>query len=162
MLLNNKDSENIKQLARFNTGTNFIDIKKVPIFVINLDTDLKRWDYMKYQLDYIKCYNYERISAVDMRKPNMSEFYKDERISLYTKFTIQKKHRCDHKQIDRTGAIGATLSHHSIWKKIIDNNIQLAIIIEDDMRLMNNFYDILQKEVEKYHKEFDILNLGYR
>ena len=161
MILTNKDPETIKQISTLNTGTNFIDIKNVPIFVINLDTDSKRWEYMKYQLDYIKCNNYQRISAVDMRKPSMSELYKDERISLYTKFTIQKKHRCDHKQIDRTGAIGCTLSHYNVWKKIIDNDIKIAIVMEDDMHLMNNFYYILQKEVKKYNKEFDILNLGY-
>jgi len=161
MILNNKDPENIKQLSKLNTGTNFIDVKDIPIFVINLDSDIKRWNYIKYQLDYIKSNKYERVSAVDMRKPNMSNLYKDDRISLYTKFTIQKKHRCDHKQIDRTGAIGATLSYYNIWKKIIDDNIQMAIIIEDDMHLMNNFYTELQKEIEKYNKEFDILNFGY-
>jgi hypothetical protein len=37
----------------------------------------------------------------------------------------------------------------------------MAIIIEDDMHLMNNFYTELQKEIEKYNKEFDILNFGY-
>ena len=161
MILNNKDPENIKQLSKLNTGTNFIDVKDIPIFVINLDTDVKRWNYIKYQLDYIKSNKYERVSAVDMRNPNMSNLYKDDRISLYTKFTIQKKHRCDHKQIDRTGAIGATLSHYNIWKKIIEDNIQMAIIIEDDMHLMSNFYESLQKEIEKYNKEFDILNFGY-
>lgn len=143
------------------TLLNNTNAKELPIFVINLDSDIKRWDHMKYQLEYIKCNKYERISAVDMRKPNMSDLYKDERVSLYTKFTIQKKHRCDHKQIDRTGAIGATLSHYNVWKKIINDNIQIAIIMEDDMHLMSNFYDILQKEINKYNKEFDILNLGY-
>lgn len=143
-----------------NTGT-FTDAKELPIFIINLESDKKRWDYMKYQLDYIKCNKYERVPAVDMRKPNMSEFYKDDRISLYTKFTIQKKHRCDHKQIDRTGAIGATLSHYNVWRKIIDNDINMAIVMEDDMHLMSNFFDMVQNEIKKYNKEFDILNLGY-
>ena len=160
MILNNKELNN-KHFSKLHTGTNFINVKDIPIFVINLESDTKRWEYIQYQLEYIKCNNYERVSAVDMRKPNMAELYKDDRISLYTKFTIQKKHRCDHKQIDRTGAIGATLSHYNIWKKIIDENINMAIIIEDDMHLMSNFYDSLQKEIEKYNKEFDILNLGY-
>ena len=161
MILNNTDSDSIKQLAKLNTGSNYIDAKNIPIFVINLDTDTKRWEYIKYQLDYVKSNKYERVSAVDMRKPDMSNLYKDNRISLYTKFTIQKKHRCDHKQIDRTGAIGCTLSHYNVWKKIIDNNISIAIIMEDDMHLMNNFYEGLQKELVKYNKEFDILNIGY-
>ena len=160
MILNTRD---IEQLKRFNlnTGTNIIEAKDLPIFVINLDSDTQRWAYIKHQLDYINCKKYERISAVDMRKPDMAKLYKDDRVSLYTKFTIQKKHRCDHKQIDRTGAIGCTMSHYNVWKKIIDNNIPIAIIMEDDMHLMNNFYDSLQKELKKYNKEFDILNIGY-
>lgn len=147
-----------------NIETNSItkqNVKKIPIFVINLDTDTERWNSIKFQLDYLNSDIYQRVSAVDMRKPNMSEFYKDDRISLYTKFTIQKKRRCDHKQIDRTGAIGATLSHYKIWRKIIDENINMAIVMEDDMRIMSNFYSILQSEIEKYNNEFDILNIGY-
>lgn len=140
---------------------NSINVKDLPIFIINLDTDSKRWNHMKHQLNYLNNSKYERVSAIDMRKPNMSELYKDNRVSLYTKFTIEKKHRCDHKQIDRTGAIGATLSHYNVWKKIIDNNIHMAIIMEDDMHFMNNFFIGLQEEVDKYNKEFDILNLGY-
>jgi GR25 family glycosyltransferase involved in LPS biosynthesis len=143
------------------TGPNITNTRDIPIFVINLDDDIKRWEFIKHQLNYLKSLNYQRVSAEDMRKPNMTELYKDDRISLYTKFTIQKKHRCDHKQIDRTGAIGATLSHYKIWRKMIDDNIPMAIIIEDDMHLMSNFYNILEKEIEKYNKEFDILNLGY-
>jgi GR25 family glycosyltransferase involved in LPS biosynthesis len=161
MILNSKDPEQKKQLAKLNTGTHFVNSRDLPVFVINLDSDVKRWNYIEYQLKYINCNKYQRVPAVDMRKPNMSNLYKDERISLYTKFTIQKKHRCDHKQIDRTGAIGATLSHYNVWKKIIDENIDLAIVMEDDMHLMNNYYDMLQLEINKYNKEFDILNIGY-
>ena len=142
-------------------SSNNISSKDIPIFVINLDKDSQRWDFIKYQLDYLNCKNYERISAIDMRKPNMSEFYKDDRISLYTRFTIQKKHRCDHKQIDRTGAIGSTLSHYKCWQKIIKDNIDIAIILEDDMHMMNNFYETIQNELNNYNKEFDILNFGY-
>ena len=165
----NKTFDNTKNLynqGNIDTKTNFTksvrpNVKNLPIFIINLDTDTKRWNYIKSQLDFLNSNTYQRISAVDMRKPNMSELYKDDRISLYTKFTIQKKRRCDHKQIDRTGAIGATLSHYKIWRKIIDENINMAIIMEDDMHIMTNFYDILQTEIETYNNEFDILNIGY-
>ena len=48
------------------------NIKNLPIFVINLDTDTKRWNSIKSQLDFINSNTYQRVSAVDMRKPNMS------------------------------------------------------------------------------------------
>ena len=134
--------------------------KDLPIFVINLDTDKNRWEFMKSQFDFLKATNVTRFSAVDMRKADLNTLYKDDRVSLYNKFTIQKKHRCDHKQIDTTGAIGSTLSHYSIWKKIIEENIDMAIIFEDDIRLMSNFFEIINKEI-KENGNFDILNLGY-
>jgi hypothetical protein len=96
MILNNTDSDNIKQLAKLNTGSNYIDVKNIPIFVINLDTDTKRWEYIKYQLDYVKNNKYERVSAVDMRKPDMSNLYKDNRIILHSRkniHTILKENR---------------------------------------------------------------------
>jgi len=135
--------------------------KDLPIFVINLDTDKHRWDFMKYQFDNLKATNVSRFSATDMRKIDLNSLYKDDRVSLYTKFTIQKKHRCDHKQIDTTGAIGCTLSHYSIWKKIIDENIDMAIIFEDDIRLMSNFFDVVNQEMKQNNGKFDILNIGY-
>jgi GR25 family glycosyltransferase involved in LPS biosynthesis len=137
-----------------------LNSKDLPIFVINLDNDKHRWDFMKSQFEFLKATNVNRFSGTDMRKVDLNTLYKDDRVSLYTKFTIQKKHRCDHKQIDTTGAIGCTLSHYSVWKKIVDENIDMAIIFEDDIRLMSNFFDILNKEI-KENINFDILNLGY-
>ena len=37
----------------------------------------------------------------------------------------------------------------------------MAIIMEDDMNIMSNFYNILQTEIEMYNNEFDLLNIGY-
>jgi len=137
-----------------------LNSKDLPIFVINLDTDTNRWNFMKSQFDFLKATNVNRFQAIDMRKTNLDSLYKDDRVSLYTKFTIQKKHRCDHKQIDTTGAIGSTLSHYSIWKRILDENIEMAIVFEDDIRLMSNFFDIVNQEI-KNNGKFDIINIGY-
>jgi len=138
-----------------------INSKDLPIFVINLETDKNRWDFMKSQFDFLKATNVSRFPAIDMRNTDLNSLYKDDRVSLYTKFTIQKKHRCDHKQIDTTGAIGSTMSHYNIWKKILNENIDVAIIFEDDIRLMSNFFDVANQEMKKYNGNFDILNLGY-
>lgn len=135
----------------------------IPIFLINLDSDTKRNNFMNYQFSFLGVAdNVIRVPAVDMRKIKLNEMKQDSRISLFTKFTIQNRHRCDHKQIDSTGAIGCTLSHYKAWKTIIDQNIDMAIIMEDDMRLMLDFLNIVQSEIQKYKNQFHMINLGYQ
>jgi len=45
--------------------------------------------------------------------------------------------------------------------KILNENIDMAIIFEDDIRLMSNFFDIANQEIKNYNGNVDILNLGY-
>ena len=39
-----------------------------PLYIINLDGQPERWQWMKDQLDYWQVTNYERISAFDGRE----------------------------------------------------------------------------------------------
>jgi GR25 family glycosyltransferase involved in LPS biosynthesis len=134
----------------------------IPIFLINLDSDSTRLKFMMHQFAFLDITDsVTRIPAVDMRKASMNQIIKHPNISLFTKFTIQKKHRCDHKQIDSTGAIGSTLSHYKVWKHIIDKNIEMALVMEDDMRLMLEFPKLVDNEIQKYKNKFDMLNLGF-
>jgi len=135
---------------------------QLPIFLINLDSDINRLKFMTHQFEYLNLTeNVERVQAIDMRNISESNIIQNPQISWFTKFTIQKKHRCDHKQIDSTGAIGSTLSHYKVWKKIIDENIEMAIVMEDDMRLMMDFPIIIENEIQKYKNNFDMINLGF-
>ena len=44
-----------------------------PLYIINLDGQPERWQWMKDQLDYWQVTNYERISAFDGREDDLSE-----------------------------------------------------------------------------------------
>tara|TARA_R100000008_G_C3585189_1_gene171693 strand:+ start:2699 stop:3463 length:765 start_codon:yes stop_codon:yes gene_type:complete len=44
-----------------------------PLYIINLDDQPERWDWMKEQLEYWNIENYERMSAFDGRSSDLSE-----------------------------------------------------------------------------------------
>ena len=103
------------------------------IYVINLPDSLDRRQHIKSQLDSSNM-PFEFISAVDVR--NLSEIeqknlYDCEKAKLY-------------KRELTLGEIGCALSHRAVYKKMIDENIDRAIILEDDITLKPEFYNLLQ------------------
>ena len=97
----------------------------LPIFLINLKTDTKRLQVMDEQFKSINA-KYTVIDGVDMRNADLEN---NNDVSLFTKFNIIHKTRCDHKQIDAKGAIGCTFSHYKAWQTIIKNDIDKAMIL---------------------------------
>ncbi len=61
----------------------------------------------------------------------------------------------------KTGDIGTFLSHHKLWCYIVSENIEVALIIEDDIIFNTNFNYELTKLL-KYipTQEYDLLNLN--
>lgn len=61
------------------------------------------------------------------------------------------------------GEIGCALSHYIIWKRMIEQDIDNLIILEDDVTIDDNFDELLDKYIEqiiKINKDYDILYLG--
>lgn len=56
----------------------------------------------------------------------------DNRISVYAKYHIRTKVDADIAHLASKGAIGCSLSHIGLWKRIVESN-KPAVIIEDDM-----------------------------
>jgi GR25 family glycosyltransferase involved in LPS biosynthesis len=48
-----------------------------PLYIINLNAQPERWDFMQEQLDRWQVTNYERISAFDGRNNDLSEILVD-------------------------------------------------------------------------------------
>ena len=126
----------------------------VPCFVINLKDRKDRWENMQKGL--VNFNNVTRFDAVNVKNVELNELP----ISIFTRYIIDNNsRRCHHFQIHTKGAIGCSLSHISLWKKIVDNNIEKAIIFEDDCELKPNFFDNIQKCYERFDK--DIFVFGY-
>tara|TARA_A100001015_G_C14890431_1_gene672182 strand:- start:106 stop:843 length:738 start_codon:yes stop_codon:yes gene_type:complete len=108
------------------------------VYFINLDRSKDRRKHIESNLRKLGV-DAERVSAIDgktLTKEYISEVY-DEQKCL-------KKHR--KKLIPNE--IGCALSHLKIYKKIVKNNLDGAIILEDDVKLDHRFIHAI-KQIEK-------------
>ena len=104
-------------------------IRTCPTFVVNLDRRKDRWDIFSNQSACATFQDLQRFSAVDGSKLDIVH---DERISLHTRQNITNKTRRSHYEISTAGAIGATLSHVSIWNRFLQGDADYIVVFEDD------------------------------
>lgn len=90
-------------------------------FVINLNDRIHRWKKFN-ELDL----NATRISAIDTRK-NINVALKKFGLTLAPPDKLSKLYFKNSK-----GAVGCYLSHYVFWKKVVENNLEKAIVFEDD------------------------------
>lgn len=109
------------------------------IYVINLAAQPKRWNFMKKQLEQIRIQNFERFPAV-VGKTLPQKFTK--------KISDSFAQWCSIGKTLTLSEIGCTFSHLSIYRKMIQENIPIACILEDDVTLKQNFKESLIKAEE--------------
>ena len=117
------------------------------IFLINLDCRPDRLAYVSTQLHELHL-PFTRISAVLGKNLTESEqqlFDKD-------RFIIE------YKKPVTLGEIGCAMSHRLIWQKMLDENLEYALILEDDIEISAELTDFLEKS--QHYQAFDFLNLS--
>ena len=125
-------------------------MKQPPIFVINLDKDFDKKDYM-LELEKKNNLKFNFIEAVFGKELSKEELDKA--------YCPQKALNALGRELS-LGEIGCSLSHISIYKKMIEENIPLAIILEDDIEIKENFLELLSK-INSIKLKWDVLLLGY-
>ena len=89
-----------------------------PVYCINLDDHVERWEYMQDQFEYWNIKNYTCISAYDGREDDLSDIltgrYPDNMLS---------------------GEVGCTTSHLKAMKEFLKTDEPYAIMMEDDCDL---------------------------
>jgi len=104
------------------------------IFVINLKRDTQRREYIENHLDNRKL-KYEIIDGVYGKDLSKSEINEIADLKL------------SYKKMGKTisvNEIGCALSHKKIYKKIISENLDGALIVEDDAMFCSNIFNILE------------------
>ncbi|MEO7045159.1 MAG: glycosyltransferase family 25 protein [Ferruginibacter sp.] len=116
------------------------------IFVINLKSSVRRRKIMEKQLSMLD-FPYEIFDAVkgsDVSEEEIKHYYDmdyyNNRPGYFT-----------------AGAVGCTLSHYFIYKKIVEEKIDVAIILEDDMILKKNFTNAIKKIADEIKDKEAIL-----
>uniref|UniRef100_A0A672ZY49 procollagen galactosyltransferase n=1 Tax=Sphaeramia orbicularis TaxID=375764 RepID=A0A672ZY49_9TELE len=134
----------------------FLSLPLVQVFMINLQKRTDRRERMLRALyeQEIAC---KVIAAVDGKAMNVSEIH-DMGIHMLPGYSDPY-----HGRPLTKGELGCFLSHHKIWKEIVERRLQTSLVIEDDLRfevffkrrLMN-----LMREVEEEGLDWDLIYIG--
>ena len=111
-----------------------IDMKKFKIFVINLNESTERLERLKSEFERIGL-DFERLPAVDGR-----DLTEDQIFQHYSPELNRKKY---FKPLSKP-EIGLYMSHLKACERIISENLDFGIILEDDIVLKNGFKMIPQ------------------
>lgn len=118
----------------------------VKIFVVNLETSVERRQIMERQLKQQQL-PYEVFKAV-----RGSALGEEELLSFYDKDYLENK-----PSWFTAGMAGCTISHYLLYKQIVDQKIDVALVLEDDMHLPANMEILLRKLSEEIRNDEVIL-----
>lgn len=120
----------------------------IPKFIISLEKNKERSNYLNNEV-LPKILNHFKCKAFDGELDDPNPILEDNNIFIAEHF-IEK---CN------VGQLGCFLSHFQIWKYIANNNLELAIILEDDVKIYKNFNRIINKIFENLPVKFDYVHL---
>ncbi|NDL01285.1 glycosyltransferase family 25 protein [Photorhabdus bodei] len=111
------------------------------IFIVNLKKDIERKKSIQHQSEKLEL-DVEFIEAVNGRELSQDE------IKLF----------CPdfHKSSMTLGELGCSLSHLKIYEKMVKENIQLALIMEDDAEIGRDIREILDFLITIYSRYFKV------
>ena len=140
------------------SSNKMIDIRKIPVFCINLDKRPERYNIFSKQRGVAEL-NIVRVSAVDGAKLNP---LKSPYISNQTKINIIHKTRRSHGEIDTIGAIGCSLSHYSVWKRFLETDASYCLVLEDDAQVRVGLAESVMEASSSSSSSFDVWLLSYK
>lgn len=119
------------------------------IYCINLDRSNDRLQEIKENArkENININRYKAIDGKELSELEIKNLCTDK----YYKKVINNK---------MYGNIGCYLSHLNLWKKIKNDNIEFALIIEDDVEFCKDFKNELINSLKDIPNEWDIIFLG--
>lgn len=116
------------------------------IYIVNLEKDVERKASIKAQLDDLNL-DYEFISAVYGKNLTQEEISRLSPDFEKTRLTLPE--------------LGCALSHLCIYNKIIENGDDIALILEDDIKINRDIIEIL-KYISKHNNpnKAEVIMLG--
>lgn len=123
---------------------------KFKIFVINLDSSVERLKSMQAQCDRLGL-KFERVSAV-----RGCELSVHDKSKIYSLEQNLKKY----DKVLNDGEIGCYLSHIKCWKKLIEEELDYALVLEDDGMLTDELPLFITK-LAKSFEHWDYIHLSH-
>ena len=114
----------------------FNSFMNIPVYVISLKSSVGRKKHITESLNnsgipytIIEAVNGSMLNDQELQKICSGIFES----GFYTRYLLK-------------GEIGCVLSHFSLYRKMIDENMEIACILEDDAAIADNFKDLLFSE----------------
>ena len=126
------------------------------IFMVNLERRPDRYERMKYNFDQLGI-DYKWVPAMDGRKIN-EEFLAEAGIKMLPEFSEPY-----HGRALTYGEIGCFLSHYRLWQQIVEEELDLVLIFEDDIKFEPYFIsklEYLKSELFDLEGSWDLVFLG--
>lgn len=130
-----------------------LSVDEIPMVCISLDRRPDRWaTFQRYAT--AAGLNVQRLSAVDAQT---FDAVNHPAVSLGTAHNIRFKTRRSHYEIDRPGAIGASLSHFKAWEQLRESGAPALIVFEDDAPVIPDFKARLSRVLQELPAQWDII-----
>ena len=120
----------------------------IPKFIISLERDKERTAYLQKEV-YPKLTNYLKCKAFDGEKDDVNACLSENNIFIADSFM----EKCN------VGQLGCYLSHFQLWKYLVEKKINLAIVLEDDVKIYKNFNKMIDSIYENLPVKFDFVHL---
>lgn len=127
----------------------------VPMVCISLDRRPDRWEKFRQSAEAARL-RVQRFSAVDAREFEGGGIRHPD-ISLLTAHNIKYKKRRSHYEIDKVGAVGASLSHFACWRALLASSAPAMVVFEDDIALPSDLRDRLTVVMRELPAEWDMV-----
>ncbi|MDO6677990.1 glycosyltransferase family 25 protein [Shewanella sp. 4_MG-2023] len=121
---------------------------KFKVFVINLDKSTERMAFMQQQLEQLNI-EFERVPAVYGKELTEAEI---------TAVFDQPSNLAKYDKVLNVGEIGCYLSHVNCWNMMLDQQLDFALILEDDSILSPDLLSLL-KSVSHLSAQWDYIKL---
>ena len=126
------------------------------IFMVNLERRPDRYERMKYNFDQLGI-DYKWVPAMDGRTIT-EELLAETGIKMLPEFSEPY-----HGRALTYGEIGCFLSHYRLWQQIVEEELDLVLIFEDDIKFEPYFIsklEYLKSELFDLEGSWDLVFLG--
>lgn len=125
-----------------------LGLNDLKIYIVSLSNEYERRSMISSQLDSMGL----RYSFFDAVNPSQNEYYQ----SFYRKDEVV---RVFNRELTN-GELGCNISHHLIYRDILEKKINYALILEDDAILSTDLKELVLSLLEGEIK-WDVILLGY-
>ena len=138
-----------------------ITMSNITIYLINMAKSHDRYKRFKdsIQKSDLRPVGFTRIEGVNGRAQNLKKLVSPQAYQNIIK-SEKTNYRRYHYELTR-GAVGCYLSHINVYKSVLQQDTEYAIIFEDDVRLIKpNILEEINKVLPTIPEDWDILLLG--